>query len=223
MAICVATWAPFGVSWRAGLPSSIVCDEQAGRLQHGHDVVQLGVVVLGHGERVAHPCSSGLPRPAPGGTIAQTREVTRHGPSAMADLDRPAGIGGSHVRVSSASLPRSGRRAARGAGPGAGTVYAAIPNGNGTYYACYVKNTGAVRLINYPKVKHLSGGEKLIKWSATGTGGAGRTRRAKGEQGPKGDQGAQGRPGTGRGIRLLQLGRHRQQARGPRRRPDRLG
>ena len=30
---------------------------------------------------------------------------------------------------------------------GAGTVYAAIPNGSGTYYACYacyVKNTGAV-------------------------------------------------------------------------------
>jgi len=36
---------------------------------------------------------------------------------------------------------------------GAGTVYAAIPNGTGTYHACYVKATGAVRLINYPKVK----------------------------------------------------------------------
>ena len=98
---------------------------------------------------------------------------------------------------------------------GAGTVYAAIPNGSGTYYACYVKNTGAVRLINYPKVSTCPQGQKLIKWSArAGTGGA---------QGPQGAAGTQGRPGTSRGIRLLQLGRHRQQARRPRRRPDRLG
>jgi hypothetical protein len=45
---------------------------------------------------------------------------------------------------------------------GAGTVYAAIPNSDGKYYACYVKNTGAVRLINYPKVKTCPAGEKLI-------------------------------------------------------------
>jgi hypothetical protein len=54
---------------------------------------------------------------------------------------------------------------------GAGTVYAAIPNGNGTYYACRVSNTGAVRLINYPKVNSCPAGEKLIKWSATGPAG----------------------------------------------------
>jgi hypothetical protein len=36
---------------------------------------------------------------------------------------------------------------------GAGTVYAAIPNGSGTYYACLTKSSGAVRLINYPKQK----------------------------------------------------------------------
>ena len=54
---------------------------------------------------------------------------------------------------------------------GAGTVYAAIPNGNGTVYACYVKNTGAVRLINYPKVKTCKAGQKLIKWSARGPAG----------------------------------------------------
>ncbi len=38
--------------------------------------------------------------------IPDRQEVTRHGPSAMASLDRPAGIGGSHVRVSSASRSR---------------------------------------------------------------------------------------------------------------------
>ena len=54
---------------------------------------------------------------------------------------------------------------------GAGTVYAAIPNRSGTYYACRVKNTGAVRLINYPKVKTCPAGQKLIKWSATGVQG----------------------------------------------------
>ena len=64
---------------------------------------------------------------------------------------------------------------------GAGTVYAAIPNGNGKVYACYVKSTGAVRLINYPKVKNCKSGEKLIKWSA---------------QGPAGPVGPQG-PGAG--------------------------
>ena len=66
---------------------------------------------------------------------------------------------------------------------GAGTVYAAIPNGNGTYYACYVKNTGAVRLINYPKVKTCPAGQKLIKWSAKGPAGA------AGPQGPQGPAG----------------------------------
>ncbi len=54
---------------------------------------------------------------------------------------------------------------------GAGTVYAAIPNGDGKYYACRVKNTGAVRLINYPKVKTCKAGEKLINWNARGPAG----------------------------------------------------
>jgi hypothetical protein len=51
---------------------------------------------------------------------------------------------------------------------GAGTVYAAIPNSNGKYYACYVKNTGVVKLINYPKVSTCPAGERLINWSAKG-------------------------------------------------------
>ena len=63
---------------------------------------------------------------------------------------------------------------------GAGTVYAAIPNGNGKYYACYVKDTGVVKLINYPKVSTCPKGEKLINWNA------------------KGPAGPQGAPGAGR-------------------------
>jgi hypothetical protein len=72
---------------------------------------------------------------------------------------------------------------------GAGTVYAAIPNGDGKYYACYVKNTGAVKLINYPKVKTCQAGEKLINWNAKGPAGP---QGAQGAQGPQGPQGPAG-------------------------------
>jgi hypothetical protein len=54
---------------------------------------------------------------------------------------------------------------------GAGTVYAAIPNGNGKVYACYVKNTGVVKLINYPKVSTCPKRQKLIDWNAKGPAG----------------------------------------------------
>ena len=63
---------------------------------------------------------------------------------------------------------------------GVGTVYAAIPNGNGKYYACYVKDTGVVKLINYPKVSTCPKGEKLINWNAKGPAGP------QGAQGPAG-------------------------------------
>ena len=66
---------------------------------------------------------------------------------------------------------------------GVGTVYAAIPNGNGTYRACLAKDTGSVRLINYPKVKTCPKGQKLIDWNA------------KGPQGPAGPVGATGPAG----------------------------
>ena len=62
---------------------------------------------------------------------------------------------------------------------GVGSVSAAIPNGNGTYYACLTKSSGVVRLINYPKVK-CAKGERFIKWN---------------QQGPQGAQGAQGPAG----------------------------
>ena len=72
---------------------------------------------------------------------------------------------------------------------GVGTVYAAIPSRSGSVYACYVKNTGALRLINYPKVKTCPAGQKLIKWSATGPQGPLGPQGAQGPQGPKGDPG----------------------------------
>jgi hypothetical protein len=61
---------------------------------------------------------------------------------------------------------------------GVGSAIAVIPN-NGTYYACLVKKTGAVTVINYPKVKCATG-QKLIKWNAKGPAGP------QGAQGPAG-------------------------------------
>ena len=78
---------------------------------------------------------------------------------------------------------------------GAGTVYAAIPNGNGKYYACYVKNTGVVRLINYPKVSTCPQGEKLISWNAKGPQGPVGATGPVGPVGPKGDPGPAGAAG----------------------------
>ena len=69
---------------------------------------------------------------------------------------------------------------------GVGTVYAAIPTRTGKYSACLVKNTGAVRLINFPKVSTCPKGEKLINWNAKGPAGP---------QGPQGAQGPQGPAG----------------------------
>ena len=77
---------------------------------------------------------------------------------------------------------------------GAGTVYAAIPNGSGTYYACFTKSTGVIKLINYPKVQCATG-QQLIKWNAKGPAGPQGAQGAQGEQGPKGDPGAKGDPG----------------------------
>jgi hypothetical protein len=74
---------------------------------------------------------------------------------------------------------------------GAGTVYAAIPDGSGTYYACLTKSSGVVRLINYPKVKCATG-ERFIKWSQQGPAGP---QGPVGPVGPKGDSGPKGDPG----------------------------
>jgi len=77
---------------------------------------------------------------------------------------------------------------------GVGTVYAAIPNGNGKYFACFTKSTGAVRLINHPKVTCPSG-QELISWNAKGPAGAQGAQGAQGPQGAEGAQGAQGLKG----------------------------
>ncbi len=68
---------------------------------------------------------------------------------------------------------------------GVGSAIAAIPN-DGTYYACLTKSSGALKVINYPKVSTCPKGQKLIKWNQHG---------AQGPQGAQGAQGAQGPAG----------------------------
>ena len=91
---------------------------------------------------------------------------------------------------------------------GVGTVFGAIPNpGDGRYHACRVKATGAVRLINYPKVSTCPKGQKLIDWGRTGPQGPAGTAGAQGPagaEGAQGLQGAQGVPGTA-GITKITL------------------
>jgi hypothetical protein len=67
---------------------------------------------------------------------------------------------------------------------GIGSAIAVIPN-QGTYYACLTKATGAIKVINYPKVK-CAKGERLIRWSQQGPPGP------QGDTGPQGPQGPAG-------------------------------
>ena len=76
---------------------------------------------------------------------------------------------------------------------GIGSAIAVIPN-QGTYYACLTKSSGAVKVINYPKVQCATG-TRLIKWNTKGPAGPQGSQGAQGAlgpQGPKGDQGPAG-------------------------------
>jgi hypothetical protein len=52
---------------------------------------------------------------------------------------------------------------------GSSVVLAAIPNTNGSVYACYAKTTGAMRVVNYPTVRCTSSEKMLALTSATVT------------------------------------------------------
>lgn len=81
-----------------------------------------------------------------------------------------------------------------------GVAYAAIPTSAGVYYACAVKTTGAVRIID-PAKQHCKTTERKLHWNqtgprgATGAQGVQGAQGIQGNQGPKGDQGVQGNQG----------------------------
>jgi hypothetical protein len=94
---------------------------------------------------------------------------------------------------------------------GVGSALGAIPNpGDGKYYACFSKASGAMRVIDYPKVSKCPQGQKLIDWGRTGPqgpagpGGGQGPGGPQGLGGPQGDQGIQGSPGITR-INLNQV------------------
>jgi hypothetical protein len=87
---------------------------------------------------------------------------------------------------------------------GVGSAIAAVPNANGKFYACRVSNTGAVRIINYPKVSTCPTGQKLISWNAQGPQGAAGPAGPAGPAGAQGPQGLQGPAGTA-GITKINL------------------
>jgi len=69
--------------------------------------------------------------------------------------------------------------------PGLDPAEGAIPNKSGTYSACLTKSSGAVKVINYPKVK-CAKGQRLIRWNAKGQPGAQGVQGVQGPQGPAG-------------------------------------
>ena len=88
---------------------------------------------------------------------------------------------------------------------GVGSALGAIPNpGDGRFYACRVKDTGALHMINYPKVSGCPKGQKLMDWGRTGPQGPQGLEGAPGAQGIQGAQGLQGLQGSA-GITKITL------------------
>src|SRR5574341_783805 len=78
---------------------------------------------------------------------------------------------------------------------------ATIPDSNGVYWACYSKNSGSIRLIDYngitpPQISPCAKGETLAWWSLQGPGGPEGSAGAVGPQGPAGAAGPQGPAGA---------------------------
>jgi hypothetical protein len=78
---------------------------------------------------------------------------------------------------------------------GTGLVSAAIPDPTGTYFGCYAKNGGTLRVIDHPK-EACKSGETRISWSAVGPTGPSGPTGAQGPQGPQGPMGPAGPTGA---------------------------
>ncbi len=105
----------------------------------------------------------------------------------MADLDRPAGIGGSHVWVSSASLPRSGHRVARRARPGGRHRVRRHPQRRWQVLRLPRHEHRGGETHQLPQGQDLSGGREAHQLERQGTAGSGGSGQGlKGDQGPAG-------------------------------------
>jgi hypothetical protein len=71
-----------------------------------------------------------------------------------------------------------------------GVAYATIPDSAGVFHGCYVKKTGALRLIDPTSEMHCASSEVGVQWSQTGPTGATGTEGATGPSGtPSGPAG----------------------------------
>lgn len=75
-----------------------------------------------------------------------------------------------------------------------GIAIAAVPDKQGRIEACYVKKTGAVRLL--VKGTKCPKGQKLVRWSQTGPANVAGQDGARGQDGAKGQDGSPGSPGS---------------------------
>lgn len=74
-----------------------------------------------------------------------------------------------------------------------GVAHATVPDADGVYTGCYVRTTGALRVIDYPAGQRCRSNELTVTWNRQGpTGSPGPT----GSQGPQGGQGPQGTQGV---------------------------
>jgi hypothetical protein len=115
------------------------------------------------------------------------------------------------VRGQSRWWRRLGRRSLLAGGlavvAGAGIGLASIPSSTGVFHGCYVKASGALRLIDPAAHQHCKRGELAVSWNQAGQRGP---KGPRGPQGLKGNAGPAGPPGlaftTGTGQDSLNLG-----------------
>jgi hypothetical protein len=90
---------------------------------------------------------------------------------------------------------------------GAGIGLASIPSSTGVFHGCYVKASGALRLIDPAAHQHCKRGELAVSWNQAGQRGP---KGPRGPQGLRGNAGPAGPPGlaftTGTGQDSLNLG-----------------
>jgi hypothetical protein len=75
---------------------------------------------------------------------------------------------------------------------GAGIGLASIPSSTGVFHGCYVKTTGALRLIDPSAHQRCKRGQLAVSWNQAGQRGP---KGARGAKGAKGDPGPAGPPG----------------------------
>lgn len=77
---------------------------------------------------------------------------------------------------------------------GGGVAFAAIPASDGTITACFVKNSGALRVIDAEGGETCRASETQLTWDKSGVPGT------QGPQGPQGETGEPGPPGPPGGL-----------------------